>query len=256
VNLFTLFDQLPLATLAPLVAIALLAGAARGFAGFGAGLILMPLASTIVEPVLAAATFLVMDFFVAMPLVPPAMRRCNWPTVLPAAIAALLTVPLGTYALVNSDPVLVRWGISIATIAMLGLLLSGWRYRGAPSRPVSLSVGGLAGFLSGIAQIPGPPVVTYWMSGPLPAAIIRANLIAFFFIESIGGIGAYMYSGLFNSAVLVLILAMAPAYGLAVWAGARLHGRAPERWFRGVAYSLIAIAAATSLPALDVVFRG
>jgi len=254
--LFDLFGQVPAGTVLMLVMVTLVAGAVRGFAGFGAGLILMPVAAAVIDPLLAAATFLLMDFFITLPLVPSAMRRANWPTVLPTAIGGLITVPLGAFVLVNSDPLVVRWGISIAIIAMLGLMISGWRYRGTPSGPVSLSVGALAGFLSGVAQIPGPPVVTYWMSGPLPAAIIRANLITFFFLESIGGIGVYFLSGLFSAKVLGFVILLAPIYGLAVWAGARLHPRAPEQWFRRVAYSLIAIAAFTSLPALDGVFRG
>ena len=251
-----LFTQLDLPTLLTLIAISFVGGSVRGFAGFGAGLIIMPVASAIIDPKLAVAAFIIIDFLVTIPLVPPALKKCSWRTITPAIIGATITIPLGTYVLIYSDPQIVRWGISIVIILMLGLLLSGWRYRGAPNIASSLGVGGVAGFLSGLAQIPGPPVVTYWMSGPFPIGIIRANLIIFFFFEAILASGAYLFGGLFTSEVLNLIILIVPAYALAIWFGAKLHGRATERSFRIVAYILIAIAALTSLPALDWLLRG
>lgn len=255
-NFNLLFTHFELTTLLTLVTISLIGGAVRGFAGFGAGLIIMPVASAIIDPKLAVAAFIIIDFLVTLPLVPPAMKKCDWRSISPALIGAILTVPLGTYVLVHSNPQNVRWGISIVIILMLGLLLSGWRYKSAPNTLASVSVGGVAGFLSGLAQIPGPPVVTYWMSGPFPINIIRANSIVFFFFEAILASGAYLFSGLFTGEVLNLIILIVPAYAIAIWIGAKLHGHATEKSFRTVAYILITIAALTSLPALDWLLRG
>jgi len=46
-----------------------------------------------------------------------------------------------------------------------------------------------------------------------------------------------------------------PLYAIAIWFGARLNGRASETTFRVVAYGLIAVAALTSLPVLDIFLR-
>lgn len=254
-NFFESFSQFPTTTLVVLAIVAMIAGIVRGFAGFGSGLILMPVASALIDPRLAVAIFLITDFVATAPLVPPAMRIANWSTVLPTAVAALICVPIGTFALVHSDPVLVRWGISLLTISMLFLLISGWRYRGKPHLLASFGVGATSGFLGGISQIAGPPIVTYWLSGPFPVSTIRANLITFFFFTSIGSFLAYFFNGLLTPTAIAVTIIIAPVYALAIWTGAHLHGRASETTFRIVAYILIAIAALTSLPVLDGILR-
>src|ERR1700719_1284194 len=63
-------------------AVALVAGTARGFSGFGAALIFMPLASSFAAPRLVAALLLIIDFVAAAPLLPSAWkhgdRKATW----------------------------------------------------------------------------------------------------------------------------------------------------------------------------------
>lgn len=251
------FASLPSTTpadLAVLILATCLAGLARGFAGFGGGLIVMPAASALIGPQVAVAVFVLADIVFAAPLLPNAFRRADWPTVLPAGLAAMACVPIGIWALITADPETVRWSISLLTLAMLGLLLSGWRYRGRPKLPATIGVGGFAGILGGLAQMPGPPIVTYWMSGPATPAVARANLISFFAFTSLVSFAGYLWGGLFTLPVLTLTLIVAPVYGASIWVGARLHGHAPEQVFRLVVYGLIGLSALTALPVLDPVF--
>jgi uncharacterized membrane protein YfcA len=241
--------------LVPLLLTTAAAGLVRGFAGFGAGLIVMPVMSALIDPRLAAATFLVTDSVLTLPMIPSAVRTCSRPTVLPAAIGALAFAPIGAFLLVHADPLILRWGISVLILLMLGLLVSGWRYHGAPFWPASVSVGALAGFLGGVAQVSGPPVVTYWMAGPAPAGVIRANLISFFFIATIGSVISYVVGGLFTLEALTYILTLAPVFAIAVFVGTRAFRFAGERTFRMIAYGLIAVSALTSLPILDPFLR-
>ena len=48
---------------------------------------------------------------------------------------------------------------------------------------------------------------------------------------------------------------MAPAYGLALYAGARIFGRTAGAGYRPLAYAAIALAAITSLPLFDGLLR-
>lgn len=145
---------------------AFIAGLVRGFAGFGAGMVFMPLASSIVAPQTTAAGFLVMDGVLTLPLVIGALRHCQWFTVIPTALSAMAVIPLGAWVLANGDPLVLRWVISGVVLALLALLLTGWRYHREPTTPASLAVGAVAGFLSGVTQVSGPPVVAFWISGP------------------------------------------------------------------------------------------
>ena len=69
---------------------------------------------------------------------PPAFRRCDWSTVSARGVRRPLPrCPSAPIILAHSDPVVLRWGLSATVLLMLALLMSGWRYRGAPRAPVS-----------------------------------------------------------------------------------------------------------------------
>ena len=112
-----------------------------------------------------------------------------------------------------------------------------------------------SGFLSGVSQIAGPPVIAFWMSGPSPAPIIRANLIVYFAIASFGALAAFWWNGFFTMDVARLLVVLMPANAVALFIGTRLFTFASDKTFRRVAYTLVAIAAIASLPALDGVLR-
>jgi len=144
--------------------IAFVSGTARGFSGFGSALIFMPLASSLAAPPLVAAVLLIIDIVAAAPLVPNAWRQADRKAVAIMALGALVGTPLGTYALTRLDPLTTRWIISAFVLALLILLVSGWRYRGKDHVPVAVGIGGLSGFCSGLAQTGGPPIVAYWLA--------------------------------------------------------------------------------------------
>src|SRR4029078_10211860 len=161
-------------------AVAFVSGTARGFSGFGSALIFMPLASSIAGPRLVAALLLIIDFVSAAPLIPNAWKHANPKAPAVMVAGALVGVPIGTYFLSRLEPVTTRWIISAFVFALLLLLLSGWRYRGKDHAAISVGIGGLAGFCSGLAQTGGPPIVGYWLGRPLPSVIARAHIVFLF----------------------------------------------------------------------------
>ncbi|RWX25430.1 sulfite exporter TauE/SafE family protein, partial [Rhizobium leguminosarum] len=60
-----------------LMAFAFIAGLARGFSGFGAALILIPLGGAIVGPKLISPILLVIDGIATLGMIPPAWRGAN-----------------------------------------------------------------------------------------------------------------------------------------------------------------------------------
>jgi uncharacterized membrane protein YfcA len=127
-------------------------------------------------------------------------------------------------------------------------LASGWRYARVPGPALSGLVGTIAGFLGGLTSFYGPPIVLFWLGGPAKHAAVRANLIMFFAFSSIIGGTSYAAHGLLGRDLLIKTVLLLPAYGIAMWFGARLFGRASETTFRYFAYGLIALAALISLP--------
>src|SRR4051812_33060753 len=105
-------DGYALTTLIFVAATALTAGLARGFSGFGAALIFIPLASTAVDPMIAAALLLVIDIVMAAPLFPRAWPIADKREVGTMLIGTLAGVPTGTFILTRTDPIAIRWMIA------------------------------------------------------------------------------------------------------------------------------------------------
>ncbi len=236
-------------------AIAFVSGTARGFSGFGSALIFMPLASSVAAPRLVAALLLIIDFVAATPLIPNAWKHADRRATAVMVAGALIGVPIGTYLLTRLEPVTTRWIISVFVAALLALLLSGWRYRGNDHVALSVGVGGLSGFCSGLAQTGGPPIVGYWLGRPIASMIARANIVLFFAASDFFSAVSYAVSGLVTADAVLFSLLVGPVYAIGVGFGASLFGRASETLFRGICYALIAAAVIIGLPALDGLIR-
>jgi uncharacterized membrane protein YfcA len=206
-------------------AIAFISGTSRGFSGFGAALIFMPLASSMAAPQLVAPLLLIIDFVAAAPLLPNAWRKADRKATAVMAAGALIGVPVGTYFLTRLEPVTTRWIISCFVTALLVLLLSGWRYRG------------------------------YWLGRPIPSVIARANIMLYFGFSGVFSAISYSVTGLINADALKFALVVGPVYAIGIWFGASLFGKASESVFRAICYALIAAAVLIGLPALDGVLR-
>lgn len=235
-------------TLVLTVLVAGVAGLARGFSGFGAALIFMPAASALVTPALAAPVLLLADGILSMGFLPKAWRLARRRDVAVMAAGAALGVPLGTFILNHADPLPLRWVIAAIAFAMLLLLASGWRYHGAPRPGVTAFVGCISGVFGGLAQLSGPPVVAYWLSGKEAHATMRASIILFFGATTIFTFVTYLAAGIITAQSLWLAALVAPAYALGLFLGSRAFGLASPETFRRLALLLIATSVVTSLP--------
>ena len=238
-----------------LVVTAFVAGLARGFSGFGSAMIFMPLASSVIGAQLASPLLLLIDFLTTLTLIPNAAKHADKRDVGIICVGALIGIPLGTMVLALADPLVVRWIIALLIIALLVLLMSGWRFRGKPTTPLTMSVGFTGGFFGGLAQAGGPPVVLYWLREGAVAAVTRANIILFFAISDVLIVISYIFGGLWTATVVGLAVLTGPLFGLGLWIGSKLFGVASDETFRRICYALIAVSAVIGLPLFDGLFR-
>ncbi len=214
------------------MAIAGLAGVIRGITGFGGAMVLTPPLALLFGPQLAIPVVLILEAFVAAPMMRDAVKHATWRTLVPITLAACVTIPLGGYVLVHADQDLLRRAIAAIVIVFALLLLKGARYTGARGLPGSVSVGAVSGALLGAAGIGGPPVILYLLSGPDTVQVTRANLTLYVALISIAGLTMLAARGILNATALESTLFLAPLYLIGVLLGGRLFARFSDRRFR------------------------
>ncbi len=225
-----------------------IAGFVRGFSGFGAALMFIPLAGALYDSRTAILILWTIDAIGTLPFLPPHLRAARWPEVVPLAAGGIVTLPAGVWILTHGDPTWLRWAVSLVVLASTAALASGWRYYRPASRAMTLAVGGVAGFSNGAVGIGGPPVVLFWLSGQANAAQARSNIFAFFAITTVTSLVAYLWQGIFTLPIFVLGVVLTPFYAGALYAGGRVFQRTGDRGFRRAAFWLCGIAAVLGMP--------
>ncbi|MBW4708484.1 sulfite exporter TauE/SafE family protein [Roseobacter sp. YSTF-M11] len=224
------------------------AGLVRGFAGFGSGMIIMPVASAVLPPV-AAVTFMMMAELVGpLPNLPAAWRDGAPRDVGRLMIGCALAVPVGILCLSHMDTTVFGWVVSTSVAILLVLLMSGWRYKGVLTPKLTVGTGALGGFMGGFAGVPGPPVIMLYMSSKLPISVIRANFLLYLLAFDVVMVAVFFMLDLFVWKIALLGLLAGVPNLLANMVGARLFDPDAEVLFRRVAYLVIAASAILGLP--------
>jgi len=224
------------------------AGLVRGFAGFGSAMIIMPVASSVLAPVEAVIFLVAAELLGPLPNVPSALREARLQDVGVLVAGAVVALPLGIWCLTLVEPTHFGWFISGAVLGLLVLTMSGWRFKGELTRAMTVTAGGLGGFLTGFSGIPGPPVIMLYMASRLPIAVIRANFLLYLLAIDLVLFPVLWMLGLMVWEIAALGVLIGVPNIVANMIGARLFDPGAERVFRAVAYAVIACSAIIGLP--------
>jgi uncharacterized protein len=220
-------------------AVACIAGMVRGFAGFGAAMMMTPVFSALYGPAIGVALCLFLEIVVAVPLVPAVMRLVDWRRIGLMLLAAAAAVPVGNVVLTLSEPEPMRWAISVIVLSAVAVLASGWRYSGKPRTAVTLAAGAGSGFLNGLSGMAGPPIAFYYLAGDETVTRVRANLTTYFVFVDVAAIITFAARGLVEGDTIVLGLCLAPAVIVGGVLGGRLFPLASEQFYRRLALVLL-----------------
>ncbi|MEM9250350.1 MAG: sulfite exporter TauE/SafE family protein [Pseudomonadota bacterium] len=231
-----------------IVAATFVAGAVYGFAGFGAALVFMPVATVFLAPAAAIATLGLIAIASILTLVPPAWRQADKRATLGMIGTALVTMPLGVAVLRVADPTLLRWGVTGLASVCLGALLLGWRRTGPDTVAARAAIAGASGFFGGSVGLNGPILVLFHLSGRMPVAVSRANTIVFLSMTGLAVLPFLALQGLLDGAAIALGLLLCLPYALGGLFGQALFRPGQEQLYRNVAYTIIGAAILIGLP--------
>jgi uncharacterized membrane protein YfcA len=206
--------------------VACIAGMVRGFAGFGAAMVMTPIFSALYGPAVGVALCLVVGLV-------------DWRRIGLMLVAAAVGVPFGNLVLTWAEPEPMRWAISAIVLGAVALLASGWRYTRQPRPATTLAAGASSGFLNGLAGMAGPPIAFYYLASRESAAHVRANLTTYFVFVDLVAIATFASRSLVDWNTVVLALFLAPAVMLGGVLGAKLFPLASESFYRRLALALL-----------------
>ena len=219
--------------------VAFIAGMVRGFAGFGAAMLMTPAFSALYGPAVGIALCLLLEIVVALPLLLPVVRLVDWRRIGLLLLAAVAAIPIGNLALTWIDSQPMRWLISAIVLAAVAMLASGWRYAGRPNLVATLAAGACSGFLNGLSGMAGPPVIFYYLAGTEAAALVRANLTTYFVFVDLATLAVFTARQLIGWDTALQALVLAPAVIAGGMVGGRLFPLASERFYRRLALGLL-----------------
>lgn len=230
----------------------LLAAILRGFSGFGFALAAVPLISLVIAPASAIAVAILVQAIVGVRDILVLRSVLDRPGLLRLSAGALIGTPIGLFGLLFLDAATIR--LAIAAIVGLGVLflLRKAHPGSSPNLRLAAPTGIVAGLFSGLAAMPGPPVVAYYLSSATPAAVARASMMVFFFVTSLMSLPGLALGGLLDMRVIVLALIATPLMLSGNSLGHIAFKRAPSSAYKPIALiMLIAMALSSGLRGLS-----
>lgn len=232
--------------LAWLAVACLVAGFVRGYSGFGFSALLIAASSLVTSPLNFVAVVVILETAMSIHAAKGAGPDIDWRRVGWLLGGAALGLPLGLWILTGISENAARGLISGYVLLMCVVLLAGWRLagevRGFPN--------GVAGVVSGLANAPGMgglPIAAFFAAQPMPAAVFRATLIAYFPLLDLYSAPLYWLAGLVSWDTLWAALIALPVTLLGNWLGGRHFFDTDPKDFRRFAILLLAGLAAMGL---------
>lgn len=214
--------------------IALLGGFVRGLTGFGGGLVMVPLFSMLWGPVEAIGAMVGLGFLTLFQVLMPALRVAKLSDAAPLLLGCALFTPVGVALLVSLDPALVTKIIALVILTLTIVMLAGWVYRGRRGPLQGLVVGGLTGFVNGVAGAGGPITVVYVMAEKTKAEFQRGSIILAMGLSSFMTIFSLVAAGAVGKRTLIHVVAFVAPTIVGTWFGAWLFARLPSGLYRQI----------------------
>ena len=218
---------------------AFVAGLMRGFAGFGSAILMAPIFAVLLGPVHMVPMVAAIELPMSVMLFLGSRRDVEWKFVAPLSAIAMAAMPVGIWLLVSLDASAITKAVSVIVLLFVAVLITGWRYQGPRPLALTLGIGGISGAMMATTSVGGPPVLLYMLAAAMPAATIRANIVAYYLLTGFVLVTMVMLASPTALAAVIDALVLLPIILASSWTGSRLAGDQTYRW---IAYIFLAAA--------------
>ena len=241
-----MFDSVPLIYWVFAAATLCLAYFVRGVAGFGSGLIAIPLLVLILPLPLVVPLVVFLDYVASASHGLKDRAQIQWRQIWPLLPFSAIGVVSGLYLFKTVDPVMLAHalGVFVLLYALYSLLVKDGD--GSASTLWAVPAGSLGGLVGTLFGTGGPFYVVYLKHRGLPKTQFRATFATIFLMDGAGRLTGYMASGYFDRDWLILAAMALPTMALGLYMGGHIHTNISQRSFQ-VAVSLLLVVSGISL---------
>ncbi len=218
-----------------------LAGTVQGVAGFGAGLVAIPLLCLIMDIKIAVPLCILNGLIITSYLVFTLRHHLDFRKIMPLLLGALPGIPAGVVLLKHVDQGLLQVfiGIILISYSLYNLLVKPKSYT------LHVGWGYFAGFLTGAITAAlsagGPPAIVYTTMTDWKKDVIKATLTGFFVINACLAFIVQMMNGIITQQVVWSFLGTAPFVLAGTVFGSMLSGRLDRATYLRLIYYFLTV---------------
>ena len=220
--------------------IVFIAAIVRGYAGFGFSAIVVAAASLYLPTREVVPIVLMLEILASLQMLRGIWRDINWRLVASILLSSVVFIPVGQYALLHSPVELMRLIAALLLFLAVWLNIKGFRF-GLENSTVSwVSIGVVSGFMNGMLAMGGLWIMILLVSTGIKAVVLRASLVALFFLTDTYAIVVGAEQGLITQLSFNRMLWLLPALLLGVLIGARKFSGSRDISYKRFALGLLA----------------
>ncbi|PVV25939.1 MAG: hypothetical protein B6D79_07905 [gamma proteobacterium symbiont of Ctena orbiculata] len=204
----------------------------RGIAGFGSGLIAIPLLALMMPLTIAVPLIVFLDYIASASHGIKHREAIQWKEIvslLPFAIAGVLTA-LFIFQSVDMEALKMGLGCFVLLFAIYSLFsFSGKTLISSLWSVPAGSMGGIIGTLYGTG---GPFYVMYLKFRNIEKTQFRATFATIFLLDGAGRLAGYVYSGFFSMDLVLMMAVAIPLMVIGMFIGGHIHTNMSQQTFQ------------------------
>jgi len=193
----------------------------RGYSGFGFSAVLMAGLILQMPAVQIVPLSIALEVLASAGQARGIFSSIDWRLLTTLLLTGIFGTPIGVYLLGVLPEAPIRVSVQIfILLASLILIFSRERINPAPLILFAL-VGFVAGVVNGATALSGLVLALFFMLSGIQAAVMRATMIAYFFVTDLWTGGLLVATGLFEIQTVFRVAAALPLLGFGVWIGSK-----------------------------------
>lgn len=230
-----------------------LAGAIRGFAGFGLSALAMAILATVIPPIELIPVFWFLEMSASLILMKGGWADADRPTALTLIIASGIGLPFGLTISMALDPVVSKTAALVLLTLLASLQLMKIRIPALSTRIGTAITGFCAGLITGIAGAGGLFIAIYTLSRDVPARRMRGTLNIYMLGAGMVGLVTHLTIGTMTPEAAARGITLILPTLAGVFIGKALFTPRWERWYRPACLFLLIGLAVAGLLRLAIV---